>query len=189
MASVRPPTSAQLEASGDGQPDFHNRYVLDNPIIDTNQDRFAEYEQMDCNLDRPVHGLDLQSVVSDPNVTMYDAHAILPPMGIQSTTVAMPEMSSLSTGGRTPLPDKVFATSKSVQNAVANIKNILLDCYPFINLTVVDAAVGTLIDTLESEAGGKVEVEISERAEVEVKMEVRDQGKHSKSRSITLRHI
>lgn len=188
-ASVRPPT-APLEVSGDVQPDFHNRYVQDTLIL--TQDRFAAYEQMDCNLDRPVHGLDLQSVVSDPNVTINDAHVTLSPMGPQNTTVVMAEMFSLSAGGRTPLPDKFVATPKNVQNTIASIKNILLDCYPFINLTVVDAAVGTLINTLETEAGSKVElieVEISEKADAEVKMERNDQGKRSNSRSITLRYI
>ena len=165
-----------LEVSGDVRPEFHNRYVLDTPKL--TQDRFAEYEQMDCNLNRPVHGLDLQSVVSDPNVTMNDAHATVSPMGLQSTTLVLAEMSSLTTSGRTsPLPDEFVATTKNVQNRIASIKNILLDCYPLINLAVVDAAVGTLINTLETEAGDKVdlvEVEISERAEVEVKMELKD---------------
>ena len=183
ITSLRPPI-APLEVPGTEQPEFHNRYVLDPPSLTS--DRFAMHVDRDLNRRRPVHGLDLQSVISDPNVPMNDG--CFPLLGHQSTTIVVTDTSFVLAEELTR--DKFVSVGSNVQETIAIVKKIVEACYPCADPTVINEAVGTLFNTLEAKVGDKVEsmdVElIPEIAEVEVKSET-NEGICSNTWLITLR--
>jgi hypothetical protein len=177
ITSVRPPV-ASLEVSETALPEFHNRYVLDTPRLTS--DRFSVYEDMDSNRRRPVHGLDLLSVRSDPNVTMNDSHGGFPHIGQQNTAVVITD--------RSPLERTFVSTTKNLEETIAKVKKILEACYPSADSMVINEAVHTLFNTLEAVGDNEVEsmeVEIP-RAKVEFKIET-NKGNRSNTRWITLK--
>lgn len=137
---------------------------------------------MVCNLSRPIHGLDLLSVRSNPNV---NRHAPCLPIGLQGTAIVINGDPLFTAGGHTSLPDKFVSATKSLQ---PRINTLLLNSYPFINPTVINDAVDMLFNTLEAAAGQEVdlmEVEVQGTSEAQIKRE--NEGNRFNVRLITLR--
>ena len=122
------------------KPDFHNR--------------FAEYENLDSNLDRPVHGLDLLSVVSDPNVNIDADTAGLSPLGHQRTELSINLKSEISVTTRdldSRTPAHVLPTPLEVEAATAEAENILLSCFTHVDIFIIRAILSNLVSALDKE--------------------------------------
>lgn len=113
---------------------------------------------MDLNVNRPVHGLDLQCVDSNPNVYMDSYIADLPSFGPQSKAVFLNRGSSDNVGdgnrGFQPtLPEQVNPTPLEIQAAMAKVAGIISACFRSASMSAVTEAINTLVRTLESANG------------------------------------
>jgi hypothetical protein len=111
---------------------------------------------MDLNVDRPVHGLDLQCVDSNPNVYMDSYIADLPSFGPQSKAVILNRGSSGNVGDgstRATLPEPDNPTPLEIQAAMAKVAGIISACFRSASASAVTEAINTLVWTLEAANG------------------------------------
>ena len=113
---------------------------------------------MDLNVDRPVHGLDLQCVDSNPNVYMDSHTAHLPSFGPQNKAVFLNEGDSVTVSDgdrdiRATLPEQCHPTPMEIQVAMAEVATIISACFRSATPSAVMEAINTLVWALETANG------------------------------------
>jgi hypothetical protein len=110
------------------------------------------------NINRPVHGLDLQSIVSDPNAIMYtEAPAMCLPLGLQGTVLPLdeeqsnqPQQQSQSWGQ--PFPELQISAPLHIVTTAGQIEKLLSACFVFADPLAVKTAVRNLMDSFNPQS-------------------------------------
>lgn len=136
---------------------------------------------MDLNVDRPVHGLDLQCVDSNPNVYMDLQIPHLPSFGPQSNSVFLNGGTSVPVGNNSrdigpTVPEHYDPTPMEIQAAMAKVSGIISSCFTPASPSAVTEAINTLVRTLKSpdehQAIESIVGTVATHPGIEVKMEL-----------------
>ena len=125
---------------------------MPKPVVSTKpdfHDRFTEYENLDSNLDRPVHGLDLLSVISDPNVTIDTARLL--PLGQQTTGIPINSVLPLPAvqDFNWQPPELGLPTPTEIEAAAAGLEEILCGCFRNIDRSVTRGVINNFMNSLD----------------------------------------
>lgn len=110
---------------------------------------------MDLNVNRPVHGLDLQCVDSNPDAYMDSDIAQLPSFGPQGNAVFLNRGTSVTIGdgNRGTVLDGSHPTPMEIQLAMEKVTAIISACFRSASPSAVTEAINTLVWTLEASTG------------------------------------
>ena len=108
---------------------------------------------VDSHRSRPEHGLDLQSIVSNPNVTMDEVSRCFPRLGHQNATISMTRIPSSTrvshtVGNQNHLPSPII---QEIELVKVQLVEILCRHYPTIDRPRIEQAALFVIYSLHDD--------------------------------------